>query len=173
MNQKDLKNNIEFCVGTVLKLAKTHCWNSVSDNLFFIVSDFNEFGSGFREYRASRSRINNSKTRLNLDSAVEILHKEMEDLYDVILYIFKANKKETILEIQYYRKSNLKPDYLALVEDNAPVFHSKIPMPIYALEGGKFDLNWESGGGIHHAWKNFWWRNFLYKRKIRGKSIEE
>ena len=171
MNQEDLKNNIEFCVASVLKLAKVHCWNIVSDNLFFIVSDFNEFESGFREYRASRSRINNSKIVLDLDSAIEILHREMEDLYDVILYIFRTNKNETILEIQYYRKSNLNPDYLALVKDNMPMFHSKIPMPVYAWEGGKFDANWESGGGIDHRWKIFWWRNFLYKRKIRGKKI--
>ncbi|WP_431609381.1 hypothetical protein [Chryseobacterium sp. 'Rf worker isolate 10'] len=172
MNQEDLKNNIEFCINNVLKLAKVHCRNTVSTNLFFIVSDFNEFGLNFPEYRASRSRINNSKTLLDLDSAVEILYKEMNDLYDIILYIFRVNKYETILEIQYYRKSNLNPDYFAVVKDNPPMFHSKIPIPEYALEGRKFDANWESKGGIDHVWKSlvyklrrklFQKRNFLKK----------
>jgi hypothetical protein len=116
----------------------------------------------------SRNRANNSKNLLTLDSAVEILQKEFNDLYDVTLYIFRANTKETILEIQYYRKSNFDADYFAAIKNDPPRFHSKIAMPGYALEGEKFDVNWESGGGIHHVWRNFLWRNFLCKRKIKN-----
>ena len=171
MNQESLKNNIEFCIANLLNLAKVHCWNRTSPHLFFILSDFNEFeGSNLSEKMKSRTRINNSKTLLTLDWALEILHKEFYDLYDVTLYIFQGNKYETIVEIQYYRKSNFDADYFAVVKDNPPMFHSKIAMPAYAWEGGKFDINWESGGGMDHAWKIFWWRNFLYKRKIKGKK---
>ncbi|MDW9379626.1 hypothetical protein GFU89_05400 [Chryseobacterium sp. JV558] len=152
-------------------MAKINCWNTISPNLFFILSDFNEFKElNSTERNMSRNRINNSKTLLNVDSALEILRNEFDDLYDVTLYIFRANTKETIIEIQYYRKSNFNADYFAIVKDNSPMFHSKIAMPVYAWEGEKFDVNWESGGGIHHAWKDFLWRNFLHKRKIKGKS---
>ncbi|MDR3025180.1 hypothetical protein [Chryseobacterium sp.] len=169
MNREDLKDNINICIANLLQLAKIYCCNTISPNLFYILSDFNEFeGKNFTEQRMSRNRINNSKTLLTLDSAVEILQKEFNDLYDVTLYIFQANRKETIIEIQYYRKSNFDADYLAVVKDNPPMFHSKVPMPVYAWEGRKFDINWESGGGIDHVWKNFLWRNFLYKRKIKN-----
>ena len=164
MNRESLKDSINICITNLLGLAKINCWNTISPNLFFILSDFNEFeGENSAEQRMSRNRINNSKTLLTLDSAVEILQKEFNDLYDVTLYIFRANTKETIIEIQYYRKSNFDADYLAVVKDNPPMFHSKIAMPVYVLEGEKFDVNWESGEGIHHVW-----RNFLYKRKIKN-----
>nr|WP_315027731.1 hypothetical protein [uncultured Chryseobacterium sp.] len=51
------------------------------------------------------------------------------------------------------------------------MFHSKIAIPGYAWEGGKFDVNWESGGGLYHAWKTFLWRNFLYKNKTKGRKL--
>ncbi|KAA2222724.1 hypothetical protein [Chryseobacterium sediminis] len=169
MNKENLKESINICITNLLQLAKINCWNLISSNLFFILSDFNEFeGANSTEKRWSRNRINNSKRLLTLDSAIEILHKEFYDLYDVTLYIFRANTRETIIEIQYYRKSNFEADYFAVVKDNPPMFHSKIAMPVYAWEGGKFDINWESGGGIHRVWKNFLWSNFLYRRKIKN-----
>ncbi|WPO89118.1 hypothetical protein [Chryseobacterium sp. HR92] len=171
MNRESLRDSINICITNLLGLAKINCWNTISPNLFFILSDFNEFKEQDpTEQRMSRNRINNSKTLLTLDSALDILHKECNDLYDVNLYIFRANKRETIIEIQYYRKSNFDTDYFAVVKDNPPMFHSKVPMPVYAWEGSKFDINWESGGGIYHDWKSFLWRNFLCKRKFKGKK---
>ncbi|WP_164976649.1 hypothetical protein [Chryseobacterium sp. CH21] len=173
MTQNDLKDHIKINITSLLQLVKTNCWNTISPDLFFILSDFNEFeGTNSLERSSSRNRINNSKMMLTLDSAVENLYKELDDLYDVNLYMFRANKTETIVEIQYYRKSNFETDYFAAIKDNQPMFHSKIEIPVYAWDGGKFDVNWESGGGLHHAWKIFLWRNFLYKRKIRDKKLK-
>jgi len=166
VHRESLKDSINICITNLLGLAKINCWNSISPNLFFILSDFK--GVNSTEHNMSRNRANNSKNLLTLDSAVEILQKEFNDLYDVTLYIFRANTKETILEIQYYRKSNFDADYFAAIKNDPPRFHSKIAMPGYALEGEKFDVNWESGGGIHHVWRNFLWRNCLCKRKIKN-----
>ncbi|AZA83331.1 hypothetical protein C1637_21620 [Chryseobacterium lactis] len=117
------------------------------------MSDSNELtGENLKERDEFRKRINNSKELLDLDSAAELLSKEYSDLYDVNLYIFRSFKRETIIEIRFYRKSNFDPDYFALVKDTPPMFHSKITMPIYAEEAIKFDVNWESGGGFNHAW---------------------
>ncbi|MGH1516697.1 hypothetical protein [Chryseobacterium sp. JK1] len=171
MNQNDLKNHIKICIANLLRLAEINCWNTISPNLFFILSDFNEFeGKNSFGRDRSRIRINKSKELLTLDSAVEFLYKELDDLYDVNLYIFRSSKKETIVEIQYYRKSNFDADYFEVVKDNLSMFHSKIEIPVYALEGKKFDVNWKSGGGWHHTWKSFLWRNFLYKHKIKSKK---
>jgi len=167
--REDLSKNIQNSVDNLLRLAKMSCRNIISDNIFFIISDFNEYkGENNTEPIELRSRINNSKTLLDLNSAIEILNKDYHDLYDVNLYIFRSFKRRTIIEIQFYRKSNFDADYFALIKDNYPMFHSKISIPIYALEGGKFDVNWESGGGWHHAWKSFLFKTFIYKRKVRG-----
>lgn len=168
MDIESLRDNIQRCIANLLYLAEINCWNIISPNLLFILSDFNEFeGTNSFEMTWSRNRVNNSKTGFTLDTALEILYKELNDLYDVSLYIFRTSKKETIIEIQYYRKSNFDADYFAVVKDNPPLFHSKISLPSYAPEGGKFDINWECGGGIDHVWKNFLWRNFLYRKLLK------
>lgn len=155
MNKEYLKEKIESCIGNLQRLAKINCWNEISFNYVFIVSDFNEFeGSNFFEQRKARNKVNKFKTALSLDSVIEILNKESHDFYDVNLYIFKASKKETIIEIQYYRKSNLEPNYFEIVKNEKPMFHSKISLPSYFLEGRKFDVNWELGG-IRHSWNHF------------------
>ncbi|WP_160138389.1 hypothetical protein [Chryseobacterium sp. c4a] len=148
MNNIDsLKDNIEISIVNLQRLAKMSCWNIISPNLVFIVSDFNEFEEiNFFEQRKSRNKVNKSKATLSLDSAIEILKNDYQDLYDVTLYIFKAGKKETVIEIQYYRKSNFEPDYFAVVKDNSPMFHSKISKPYYVRDHKKFDVNWELGG---------------------------
>ncbi|TZF93642.1 hypothetical protein FW781_18280 [Chryseobacterium panacisoli] len=169
MNRENLKESINICITNLFQLVKINCRNSVSPNLFFILSDCNEFeSSNASEQRVFRHRINNSKTLLTLDAVLDVLQKEFDDLYDVTLYVFRATRRETIIEIQYYRKSNFDADYFSVVKDNLPRFHSKIAMPVYAWEEEKFDVNWESGGGMHHMWKTFLWRNFLYRRRIKN-----
>lgn len=171
MEHNDLKIRIWSSVEGLLKLAKIHCWNSISGTIHYIVSDFNEFkGDNYSEHMKCRQRINSSKELFDLDAAVSILLPEYYDLYDVNLYIFRSFKKETIVEIQFYRKSNFDADYFALVKDNPPMFHSKLSLLVYAWEGGKFDVNRESGKGIHHRWKNFLFKTFLYQHKVKGKK---
>ncbi|HCM35735.1 hypothetical protein [Chryseobacterium sp.] len=155
MNHENLIKWINRSIDDLLQLSGQYCWNRISLNLVFILSDSNEFdGADLFKRRESRKMINNSKTPITLDAAIEVLNNEYHDLYDINLYIFKADKKETLIEIQYYRKSNFEIDYFAKIKDNPPMFHSKISIPSYALGVGKFDVNWESGGGINHVCKN-------------------
>lgn len=171
MIREDLNKNIQNSVDCLLRLAKMSCRNTISGNIFYIVSDFNEYkGENGTEQRGLRNRINNSKELLGLDAVVEILKKNYHDLYDVNLYIFRSFKRETIIEIQFYRKSNFDADYFALIKDHPPMFHSKISIPVYALEGGKFDVNWESGGGWHHVWKSFYLKLLYTDVKPEGKN---
>ncbi|WP_250254325.1 hypothetical protein [Chryseobacterium sp. Marseille-Q3244] len=155
MNKENLKEKIETCIVNLQRLATMNCWNKISPNCVFIVSDFNEFERpDFFTQRKVRNKINKSKTTLALDIAIDILNKEYHDLYDVTLYIFKAGQKETVIEIQYYRKSNFKTNYFAMVKDNPPMFHSKISKPYYVRSDNKFDVNWESGG-LRHFFNHF------------------
>lgn len=45
------------------------------------------------------------------------------------------------------------------------MLHSKITLPHYALDGAKFDINWESGGGPRHYWNLFLY-GFKYRRMM-------
>lgn len=70
----------------------------------FIVSDSNEFkGENFGEIRKSRCKVNRYKIPQPLDQVIKVLSVEYTDLYDVNLYVYKALKKETVIEIPYYR----------------------------------------------------------------------
>lgn len=166
MTPESLEENIQSMAARLIKMAEKHCWNKISHQPTFIVSDFNEFGEDFREMRKLRNKINRYKTPLPLDAVIELVKKEYQDLYDINLYIFKASQKQTIIEIQYYRKSNMEPDYYEKIKDNPPMLHVKIIQPGYSLEGEKFDINWESGGGLRHYWKSFLYE-FKYRRMVK------
>lgn len=162
MNKENLKETIETCIVNLQRLTKINCWNKISSNFVFIVSDFNEFERpNFFEQRKVRNKVNKSKTILSLDSVIEILDKEYQDLYDVNFYIFKATKKETVIEIQYYRKSNLDADYFEIAKNEKPMFHAKISKPYYVKNNNKFDVNWELGG------VRYFWNHFIAQIKFR------
>ncbi|MDQ0781490.1 hypothetical protein QF044_001344 [Chryseobacterium sp. W4I1] len=166
MTPEILEENIQNMAARLIKLAEEQCWNKISHQLTFIVSDFNEFGEDFRERRQLRNKINRYKTPLPLDAVIKIVKKEYQDLYDINLYIFKALQKQTIIEIQYYRKSNMEPDEYEKIKDYPPMLHAKIRQPGYSLEGETFDINWESGGGLRHYWKSFLYE-FKYRRMMK------
>lgn len=165
----NLKKNIEDCVINLQKLVNVYCWNNISSNFVFIVSDFNEIErTNFFRQRKTRNKINKSKKLLGLDSAVAILSKVYLDLYDINLYVYKADKKETVIEIQYYRKSNFEYDYFETIKDNLPMFHAKIAKPYYVKDDEKFDVNWELQGSIAPIWKNFCYKFQYSMTKLKS-----
>lgn len=166
MTRETLHNNIENLTLRLIKLADDYCWNAISSNLTFIVSDFNEFGSDPFKIRQIRNKVNKSKKPQSLKTAIEVMIQEYDDLYDINLYIFKALKNETIIEIQYYRRSNMDPDYFQVIKDDPTIYHAKIAHPKYRLEGEKFDVNWESRGWIH-LWNSVIYE-YRYRKIMRG-----
>ncbi|GAA5088963.1 hypothetical protein GCM10023210_13200 [Chryseobacterium ginsengisoli] len=154
----NLETNLKVSFADLLKLAEIQCWNKLSPKFSFILSNINEFeGDHSFERRRSEIKLNSKKEPQSLETIIDILRNEYSDLYDINLYIFKVGKKETIIEIQYFRKSNLDPEYFEKIKDNPPMFHAKIARPIYAVNEMKFDINWRFGG-----WKH-WWKTFIYK----------
>lgn len=149
----NLKKHIENSIDDLYRVVGISCWNKVSRNAAFILSDINEFANDdFVIQSKLRNKVNDSKIPISLEEAVELLNKEYHDLYDVNLYVFKAFKNKTIIEIMYFRKSNFEPDYFEVIKNNQPMFHSKVSIPYYARDKEKFDVNWEYGG-IRHLWK--------------------
>ncbi|MCT2409375.1 hypothetical protein NZD88_17635 [Chryseobacterium antibioticum] len=166
MNPESLEENIQIIAVKLIKLAEDQCWNKISHHLTFIVSDFNEFGENFHERRKLRNKVNRYKTPLPLDKAIKMLKNEYHDLYDINLYIYKALQNETIIEIQYFRKSNMESAYYEKIKNDTPMLHAKIAYPHYAWNEGKFDVNWESKEGLRHYWKSFLYE-FKCGRKIK------
>jgi hypothetical protein len=165
MIEETLQTNIKQSITNLLKLAEISCWNKISSNLTFILSDYNEFtNTNFHLEKKSRNVINKKKSPQEFEKIIEILKKEYSDLYDISLYVFKAKKEETIIEIQYYRKSNLDKDFFETVRHNPPMLHSKISLPVYVKNKEKFDINWEHRRRFSHIWKTFIYT--LKNRKI-------
>jgi len=149
------KNNLELhlkeATSTLLGMAKNSCWNKISDNTSYIISETkNDLLK-----RTERKKINNKKKTKSLEQIKVELKDIYENLYDINLYIYKSKKDTTIIEIQYYPKSSLEPDFYENVKENEPMLHCKIRLPSYRKnDNEKFDANWELGG-IRHEWNNF------------------
>lgn len=158
MNRATIELEIRNTISSLIKLANNYCWNEISPNYSFILSDIIERENFSKKYR---NVINDKKSPINLKCAIEFLEKEYSDLYDINFYIFKAKKQQTIIEIQYYRKSSLDKDFSEKVKNNPPMVHAKISMPVYAKNEEKFDVNWESEGVVHK------WKTFIYDLKYR------
>jgi hypothetical protein len=137
MSKQTLEIDLKRSLGNLFKLVEDSCWNKVSQNCLYIISDFNELDSpDHKDYLKIRKTINNKKKPQNLQSAIKQLDKEYDDLYDITLYVFKAKRKLTIIEIQYYRKSNFNQEYFVTVKNNPPMFHAKISRPNICRKSG-------------------------------------
>jgi len=160
--ESDLKRGVE----QLLKMASTLCWNKISNNCFFIISEIKEEGSPYLlDKYIIRKQQNDEKIPKSLANIAHDLRNIYQKLYDVNLFIYKAEKRKTIVEIRYYPKSSLEKDYFLMVKDNLPMWHSKLTLPPYHQDKkSKFDINWELGG-FRHQWKLFWW-----KKKIKNIS---
>jgi hypothetical protein len=155
MSKEMVEKQISDSINNLKKLVEIYCWNQLSLNYSFILSDSNDFKrKNFLKLRKSKIKINNQKVPQNLSEVTEILKAKYYDLYDVVFYIFKAKNFETIIEIEYYRKSNFDAEYFEKIKTNPPMFHSKIPMPRYGKNGKKIDINWHFGG-LRHQFNTF------------------
>ncbi|WP_027385231.1 hypothetical protein [Chryseobacterium gregarium] len=161
ITEENLKPEILNLLAGLLRLADRCCWNKLSPECFFIITDFNEFidSNGFENHKL-KNKINSQKALQDLDSSIELLKKEYADLYDIVLYVFKAGRHKTVIEIEYYRKSNFDPDYFEKIKNNPPMLHAKIHMPPYGKGGKKFDVNWKRRGWRHR------WNMLVYNSRI-------
>jgi hypothetical protein len=101
-SQEILETGIRNSVENILMLAEKYCWNKLSPNLSFILSDFNEFkGNTSFELIKSKREINNKKILQSLETIIEVLKEKYSDLYDVVLYVFESKKEKTIIEIEF------------------------------------------------------------------------
>lgn len=172
--KQNLQQNIDEATILLLKMARDVCWNNIKDEVKYVIKRVNlgvERTENFHNRDKLRKEVLNKKERLTLDSAIQELSSDFDNIYLIELYIFKAEKKETIVEIEVLERSELI-DHLDLDSEESKnylhqnmMFHCKVPLPPYANEDKniKFDINWQLGT-LEHKWKLFWWRRKTKKK---------
>ena len=159
MTRETIIADVQKATASLLEMARDQTWNNISDNCVYILSEIEPNAAGnFIEARKLRKRNNKRKQPETLKAISAELDRLYDNLYDVNLHIYKALPEHTIIEVQYFPKSALEPDYREIVKDLAPMLHCKVAIPPYASDTKKpFDIHWELGG-MRHQWKLFWWR---------------
>lgn len=152
-------------------MARNSCWNRISDNTNYIISEIVNDERNFFDKRITRKKANDKKKPKSLEQITAELKDIYENLYDINLYIYKSEKESTIIEIQYYPKTSLESDFCKTVNDNDPMLHMKIGIPPYVSNKmEKYDVNWELGG-MRYELNLFWWRtkfNWKYRKRIKN-----
>ena len=174
VTKENLNRQIKEATNTLLEMAKEHSWNKISSNVRYVIKKVKtEITEGENLFQTNRirKRLLSLKERLNLESAIKQLKSEFENIYLIELYIFKASKKETIVEIEILEKSELDAEYRKTVLNDSPMLHCKVAIPPYiGLEKkDKFDINWQLET-IEYKWKIFWWRRKMKKEIKREPS---
>ena len=156
MTPTPLHNQIEEAVPKLLAMAKEMTWNKLSDNCKFILTEIKESQEDFHVQRQLRKQENDKKIPVSLQVLMPTLQSLYDDFYDINLYIYKATKKLTIIDIRYYPKSSLAEDFRQNVLHRLPMFHCKVSLPPWLSEKKeKFDINWELNEGMN-KWRLFW-----------------
>jgi hypothetical protein len=171
MKKENINKDISDATNGLLKMARDSSFNNISDNCSFIISEIKHSDKNFFEQTKIRKADNDEKTPKSLADIVAELEKLYPNLYDVNLYVYKADKDSTIIEIQYFPRSSHDIEYQKISATQETMLHCKVALPSYARETKeKFDINWEHGT-LNHKWKMFWWRQKT-KRYLRKHSKE-
>lgn len=150
----------------LLNMAREMTWNKISDNCFYILfdKDKNDEKRFSVEKRSAKSKSDKGTPQRLIDVAPVFLDL-YPSFYEVDLQIYKASKKETIIEIWYRLKNSSDPGYKTTVEDNAPMLHCKVQIPFYIDfdKRKKFDINWKNNSLSYKL--NSFWAKSIYRLK--------
>ncbi|MEM9846318.1 MAG: hypothetical protein AAF847_00410 [Bacteroidota bacterium] len=160
VTRKNLNQQIQVATKMLLEMAKEHAWNKISDNVKYVVNKFKTDQikeENFFSQNRIRKRHLLSKEQFDLETVVQQLKAEFENIYLIDLYVFKANKKETIVEIGILEKSELGKDQKEIMKEVSPMLHAKVAIPPYieSKSKTKFDINWQLETA-EYKWKMFW-----------------
>ena len=159
-----IKKQIEKATSDLLKMAKDICWNEISNNCFYILTEINPENDLKFSNRKLYKKINDKKELKKIDEIIEDLKIFYFDIYDINLFVYKSTKNKTIIDLRYFLKVNSGHN-IDKIKETEPMIHSRITLPFYRKnEKEKFDVNWELGG-VKQEWKMFLGKLKYYIRK--------
>ena len=163
MTKDRFEQTVKETSKALLEMARKSCWNSISDNCFYILTNIQvDNEKNLREQDTERIKMNKKKVPERVDWAVNELYEIYSNLYDINFYIYRAEKERTIIEIQYFLKSQLDSEFASKVEKQEPMIHCKLPLPPYHVDNSnQFDINWHFGGWRHKR------KMFKLKRQLK------
>jgi hypothetical protein len=171
MKKESIYTEISNAVQRLLKLARDSSFNDISDDCMFIISEIKHSDKNFFEQYKIRKLINDKKTPKILTDMIGELESLYANLYDVNLYVYKASKYSTIIEIQYFPRSSLDIEYQKISATQETMLHCKVAIPAYASDNKeRFDINWQLGT-INHKWKMFWWQRKT-KKYLESRGVK-
>jgi hypothetical protein len=95
------------------------------------------------------------KNQVPLSEIITDLNRIYDTIYEIDFYIYRAERKRTIIEVQYFSKDSVA--HGEYINDIMPMIHCKVATPLYYEDDKqKFDVNWEHDPFLHQ-WKMFWW----------------
>jgi hypothetical protein len=155
MSPETLQEDITRATVTLIKMAREHAWNSIPDNCLYILNESDETSGNIYERYAIRKLNNDKKKPLSLNGLMPELLKLYPNLHEIDLFVYKAFKSFTIIEIQYIIHNPICTEF---PDPAGPMLHCKVPIPLYSHnKNQKFDINWPLNT-FQHRWKMFWYR---------------
>ncbi|MCR1026115.1 hypothetical protein NQT66_14935 [Cellulophaga baltica] len=161
LKNNNLEHKISESTSNLIDMANDICWNQISRNCEYIMSEINEnIESDYSKIAKKRKNINEKKVPKSLNGIIAELSSIYDNLYDINLHIHKAQSERTIIEIRYFLKTSHTEEFYPKIKENEPMLHCKVAIPPYRIKNKKFDVNWELGG-IRHQWNKFLMKNNL------------
>ncbi|PWK80316.1 hypothetical protein LX99_00781 [Mucilaginibacter oryzae] len=163
ITKENLQQLLEKTSNALLSMARDHCWNKISDNSLYIISEDSDTELNSFARNKIRKLVNDKKTPQQLSALMPRLNDVYSDTYEFNLYIYKAKRDKTIIEITYRIKRyyGYDAEYKEMIKNSPPLLHCKVPIPYYAhIMQGKnkqFNINWELYP-IDHVLRLFWHR---------------
>ncbi len=99
IKKENIEQSIKQATSTLLEMARNSCWNTISDNTSYIISEIVSDETNFFDVQIERKKENDKKkpkSRKQITKELKIIY---ENLYDINLYVYKSNKENTIIEI--------------------------------------------------------------------------
>jgi len=165
MSPTELVTAIDEAVPQLLKLGRRLAWNNISDHCLFILSEIADEPTNAHQRRRVAKRLNEAKQPLPLADLAPALRQLHGNLHDINLYIYRATRAVTIVDIRYYPRTSLAPAYQAQVAELPPMLHVKVATPPWLTQMDPlppFDINWERQV-IWARLRTWWfWRGFFH-----------
>ncbi|WP_052595239.1 hypothetical protein [Aureispira sp. CCB-QB1] len=160
------KVTLKQMVEDLLNIAEEMCWNKISKNTTFAITLDNEKEwKPWKEKIKAKRKLLKEITEIPFNNAVAFLKKKKLDIYLIELYILKALKNKTIIEIRIRYKNQLDKTYINNISTELPLKHCKIAIPPYIKnKSQKFDINWEFGS-LEYKIQMFLWKRRKNKRQ--------